>query len=59
MVSGKYINGFLNNEGVAIIMDGKSKEKIYLASPHMSEEGFEQEYIEEAFVYELDCSTRV
>jgi len=39
-------------------MDGKSKEKIYLASPHMSEEGFEQEYIEEAFVYELDCSFR-
>ncbi len=25
------------------------KEKIYLASPHMSEEGYEQEYVKEAF----------
>jgi len=46
---GKVYQWILNNKGVAIIMDGKSKERIHLASPHMSAEGFEQEYIEEAF----------
>ena len=25
------------------------KERIYLSSPHMSDEGYEQEYIQEAF----------
>ena len=25
------------------------KERIYLASPHMSAEGYEQEYVQEAF----------
>jgi hypothetical protein len=25
------------------------KEKIYLASPHMSDEGYEQQYVKEAF----------
>ena len=25
------------------------KERIYLASPHMSEEGYEQQYVKEAF----------
>ena len=46
---GKVYQWILNNKGVAITQDGKSKERIHLASPHMSAEGFEQEYIEEAF----------
>lgn len=31
------------------MMEGKKKPYIYLSSPHMSEEGYEQEYIKEAF----------
>ena len=30
-------------------MEPKSEKKIYLASPHMSEEGYEMQYIQEAF----------
>ena len=32
-----------------VFMGGKMKQHIFLASPHMSEEGYEQAYIREAF----------
>ena len=32
-----------------VFMGGKMKQHIFLASPHMSEEGYEQDYIREAF----------
>lgn len=39
------VDSVMNDSGVDI----SRKKRIYLSSPHMSDEGFEQEYIQEAF----------